>query len=381
MHHVTRPLRILLACAAAALLAAAPAAAQDDLEDWQRAELRAMLEAIQAGLDGRIEPVSEPFAFRPDFLKGTDGNAYVPFTLSIDPARVDTPTLAMYLYVVEPGDDDAAFEDAFFANAAAGGGGEPIRISRAFAVPGGAYDVYVVLRESDEDLAPDDNRPGDRDREQIDDYCAAEFPDDVGMRFACQEQEYRAYRLQRRPRRNFDENEEHAAMMMLRTRVDVPDFWNDRLQLSSVILPEVVEPLAAPLTPEEQVLSPYSLGTTRIVPKSGQDFGKQAELSPIFLVYNPGIADGSKPDVTIEYAFHTRTDGGEEYFNRTNPQQFNGQTLPPGFDLTLGHQIIAGQTVPLSLFPAGDYRLEIKVIDNTNSAEIVENVMFTVLES
>ena len=49
--------------------------------------------------------------------------------------------------------------------------------------------------------------------------------------------------------------------------------------------------------------------------------------------------------------------------------------------MTLGHQIIAGQTVPLSVFPAGDYRLEIKVTDNTNSAEIIENVMFTVLES
>ena len=380
MNHAIRPLRILAACAASALLAAAPAASQDDLEDWQEDELRLMLEAIQAGLDGRIEPVSEPFVLRTDFIKGTDGNIYVPYTLSIDPARVDRPTLAMYLYVVEPGDDVPVFEDALFANVASGGD-EPIRISRAFQVPGGSYDVYVVLRESDEDLAPDDNRPGDRDREQIDDYCAAEFPDDVGMRFACQEQEYRAYRLQRRPRRNFDENEEHAAMMMLRTRVDVPDFWNDRLQLSSVILPEVVEPLAAPLTPEEQVLSPYSLGTTRIVPKSGQDFGKQAELSPIFLVYNPGIVDGSKPDVTIEYAFYTLTDGGEEYFNRTNPQQFNGQTLPDAFDLTLGYQIMPGQRVPLSLFPAGDYRLEIKVIDNTNSAEIVENVMFTVLES
>ena len=379
MHHVTRPLRILVACAASALLAAAPAASQDDLEDWQEDELRLMMEAIQAGLDGRIEPVSEPFAFRTDFFKGTDGNIYVPYTVSIDPASVDEPTLAMYLYVVAPGDDVPVFEDAVFTNAASGGD-EPIRISRAFQVLGGVYDVYVVLRESSEDLALDDNRPGDQDRERIDAYCGERFPENLSMRFACQEQEYRAYRLQRRPRLSFDENEERATMMMLRTRVDVPDFWNDLLQLSSVILPELVEPLAAPLTPEEQILNPYSIGH-RIVPKFDQDFGKQAELSPIFHVNNPGIADGSKPDVTIEYAFHTRTDGGEEYFNRTNPQQFNGQTLPPGFDLTLGHQIIAGQTVPLSLFPAGDYRLEIKVIDNTNSAEIVENVMFTVLES
>ena len=380
MNDIVRRTRVLTACVAVSLFAAAPAAAQNDLEDWQRAELRAMLDVIEAAVDGRIVPVDEPFEFRPDFLKGTDGNAYVPFTLSVDPARVDTSTLSMYLYVVEAGDDEAVFEDAFFADAESVGGG-PIRISRAFAVPGGPYDVYIVLRESARDLAPEGNPPGDRDRARIDEYCGGLYPDDLSGRFACQEQEYLAYRLQRRPRLSYDADEEGATMMMLRARVDVPDLWNEQLQLSSVIVPELVEPLSAPLTPDEQILSPYSLGTTRIVPKLDQDFGKQAELSLIFLVYNPGLADRSKPNITIEYTFHQRTAGGESYFNRTNPQEFNGQTLPPGFDLTLGHQIVAGQTVPLSLFPAGDYRLEIKVTDNTNSAEIIENVLFTVLES
>ncbi len=380
MSDIVRRTGVLTTCAAVALLAVAPAAAQDDLEDWQRAELRSMLDAIEAAIEGRIVPVGDPFEFRPDFLKGTDGDAYVPFTLSIDPAGIDTSSLSMYLYVVAAGDTDPAFEDAYFADVESGGA-EPIRISRAFAVPGGAYDVYVALRESSRDLAPESDPPGDRDRARIDEYCGGLFADDLTSRFACQEQEYLAYRLQRRPRLSYDADEESATMMMLRARVDVPDLWNNQLQLSSIIVPELVEPLSAPLTPDEQILSPYSLGTTRIVPKFDEDFGKQAELSLIFLVYNPGLADGSKPDITIEYSFHQRRDGGEQYFNRTNPQAFNGQTLPPGFDLTLGHQIVAGQTVPLSLFPAGEYRLEIKVTDNTNSAEIIENVMFTVLES
>lgn len=379
MNDIVRRTRVLTACAAVALFAVAPAAAQDDLEDWQRAELRSMLDAIEAAQDGRIVPVGDPFEFRPDFLKGTDGDAYVPFTLMIDPDRIDTSSVSMYLYVVEAGDTDPVFEDAYFADVDSGG--ESIRLSRAFAVPGGQYDVYIVVRESSSDLAPEGNPPGDRDRARIDEYCGGLFPEDLSSQFACQEQEYLAYRLQRRPRLSYDADEESATMMMLRARVDVPDLWNNQLQLSSVIVPELVEPLSAPLTPDEQILSPYSLGTTRIVPKLDEAFGKQAELSLIFLVYNPGLADGSKPNITIEYSFHQRTDAGESYFNRTNPQEFNGQTLPPGFDLTLGHQIVAGQTVPLSLFPAGNYRLEIKVTDNTNSAEIIENVMFTVLES
>ena len=379
MHDVVRRARVLFACVAVALFAAAPVSAQDDFEDWQRAELRSMLDAIDAALEGRIVPSGEPFAFLPDFLKGTDGDAYVPFTVMIDPNMIDTSSVAMYLYVVEAGQTDAVFEDAHFADVTEGDG--PIRLSRAFAVPGGAYDVYITIRESDRDLAPEGDPPGDRDRARIDAYCADLFAQDLSSRFACQQQEYLAYRLQRRPRLNFDENERSATMMMLRARVDVPDLWDGRLQLSSIIVPELVEPLTAPLTPEEQVLSPYSLGTTRIVPKFDPYFGKQAELSLIFLVYNPGLADRSKPDITIEYSFHQQTDGGENYFNRTNPQAFNGQTLPDGFDLTLGHQIVAGQTVPLSLFPAGTYRLEIKVTDNTNASEIIENVMFTVLES
>ena len=91
--------------------------------------------------------------------------------------------------------------------------------------------------------------------------------------------------------------------------------------------------------------------------------------------------DGQKPDVTVEYSFHQQTEGGEEYFNRTTPQQFDGQTLPAEWDATLGHQITGGFAVPLAVFPAGDYRLEIKIIDNSDTNELIQNVMFTVLES
>ncbi|MCE2539812.1 MAG: hypothetical protein J4G16_05350 [Acidobacteria bacterium] len=331
MNAIARRTRVLAACAAVALLTTVlpPATDAQDLEDWQRDELRGLLEAINAAVEGEIVPDTDPFELQPDFLKGTDGNAYVPFTLSIDAAKVESPMVSMYLFVAEPGDEDAIFEDAYFASVTPGDD-DRVRISRAFTAPGGAYDVYVAIQQSMGEESDDDDR---------------------------------------------------GPVMLLRQRVDVPDLWDGRLQLSTLILPEVVEPLAAPLTPDEQILSPYSLGATRIIPKFDQEFAKQAELSLIFLVYNPGLADGSKPDITIEYTFHLRSSGGEEYFNRTNPQQFNGQTLPAAFDVTLGHQIVAGQTVPLSLFPAGDYRLEIKVTDNTNSAEIIENLMFTVLET
>ncbi len=331
MNYIARRTRILAACVSVALLTTVlpPAASAQDLEDWQRDELRGLVEAVNAAMEGEIVPEADPFELRPDFVKGTDGNVYVPFTLMVDPAKVDSPMLSMYLSVAVPGEDEPVFEDVYFANVTAGGDG-PIELSRAFTAPGGPYDVYVAMQNSMGEESDEDER---------------------------------------------------GPIMLLRQRVDVPDFWDGRLQVSSIIMAEAVEQLSAPLPPDQQMLNPYTLGALRIVPKFDPDFGKQAELFPILFVYNPGLVDGSKPDVTVEFSFHTRSAAGEQYFNRTNPQEFNRQTLPDAFDVTLGHQIIAGQTVPLSLFPAGDYRLEIKVTDNTNSAEIIENVMFTVLES
>ena len=355
MSQITRHRGFVALCVAALLGTVSWVAAQDtpvtsSLEEWQREELQALVEVVSAGLAGQVVPSEDPFEFRPSFLKGTDGQAYVPFTLSIDPSTVNASTIAMYLFIADPSvmpapaadadaDDPPAMppavvEDAFFAEVTVSGT-EPIEVSRAFAAPGGEYDVYLAIRDS------------------------------AGGEEATEEQAADAA----------------APVMMMRRRVFVPDLWNGSLQLSTVLFAEAVEPLDAPLTPEQQMLSPYTLGTTRIVPKFDRSFGKMDDLSLVFLVYNPALKDESKPDVTIEYNFHAQTAEGEEYFNQTQPQQFTGETLPPGFDLTLGHQIVAGQTVPLSLFPAGEYRLEIKVTDNARPDELIQNLTFTVRET
>ena len=54
---------------------------------------------------------------------------------------------------------------------------------------------------------------------------------------------------------------------------------------------------------------------------------------------------------------------GEKYFNKTAPQPLNATTLPPEFSIAAGHQLPGSLVIPLSSFPAGDYRLEIKVTD------------------
>ena len=73
------------------------------------------------------------------------------------------------------------------------------------------------------------------------------------------------------------------------------------------------------------------------------------------LIYNPKIDSANKPDVSVEYNFYQRSRPAqpEKFFNKTNPQNLNAQTLPPQFDLAAGHQLQSGQAVPLASFPEG----------------------------
>ena len=319
---------------------------QNELEPWERAELESLVEVVRAALLGQLSPTEDPFGLTPDFLKGTDGNTYVPFTVEIDPAKVGGSTVGVYIFVAahqdpstaseteteEPQLPESIFEDAYFVDVSAQRSeGELIHVSRAFTAPGGDYDIYIAIRDSKGATAE-------------------------------------------------GEEPEATTIMMLRDEISVPNLWTTELRTSSVIVAKAVEPLSQPLTPEEQVDSPYTLGTTRITPKIGRSFSKQDELSLLMLVYNPRLTSEQKPDVTVEYSFHQRTDSGEEFFNKTNPQQFNAQTLPPGFDLTQGHQVIAGQAVPLTGFPPGDYRVEITVTDNAAGTSLTREVSFTVQE-
>ena len=304
----------------AAFLFAAPAAGQDDaareLEDWEREELQALVEAVGDALEGDAA-AEDPLELMPSFVKGTDGNTYVPFTLAVDPGQIDSETVVVYLYVDDPGlaeseeadDRDAVFEDAYFVEVDREDD-QPIRLSRAFSAPGGNYDVYLAVRDSLGEDADDDDR-------------------------------------------------EARPLMVFKAPVAVPDLWTSDLQTSTVFVGQI-EQLSAPLSPQEQIEQPYTFGPLRIIPKHGESFGKQEELSLLMMVYNPRLSN-DMPSVTVEFNFHTVTADGEEFFNKTTPQEFNSQTLPPGFSVAAGHQgrgravdpapAVSGRRLP----PGGDH--------------------------
>jgi hypothetical protein len=286
------------------------------------------------------------------FVKGQGGITYIPFTLSIDRAALPSPAAALYIRVVDKSQAAAAppaapatnkqnpppppryaWDNINFIDVPADG-----KVSRAIALQPGEYEAFIAVKERSAPVDPK-AKPAQG--------AAAPAP---------------------------------GKMTVYRKDLSVPNFNTTELSTSSVILASSVEPIAQQLSPAEQEANPYVFGPMRIVPVREGRFPKSGELNVIFWIYGAGSAANGKPDVTVEYNFHTRQpDGSEKYFNKTAPQDLNAQTLPPEFSVAAGHQLPGSLAVGLTPFPVGDYRLEIKVTDKVTDKVVTQNVNFTVL--
>jgi hypothetical protein len=278
------------------------------------------------------------------FSKGQDGATYAPFTFLVDKALAGKD-VAFYTRVVEKGAPPPAapdpkakdnknavrpsypWERITFTQVPASG-----KMSRAFVLKPGDYDVYIALKE--------------KSTAEIKDLAKAPPP----------------------------------KMAFLKHELTVPDYNGAELKMSTPILASQVEPLAAPLTPAQMEESPYGVfGAMKIVPSPDGKFSKAGEFSIVFFVYGATDAGGGKPNMTLDYSFYAKQGEGEKYFNKTAPQEMNGMTLSPDFNVAAGHQVPGMLSIPLSSFPAGDYRLEIKVTDKAaGSKTITQSVTFTV---
>jgi hypothetical protein len=348
--------RAIAAVSAAVLIMSASLLAQTSpqqqqqrkLSDAEKKEIQTILKIVDDVAAGQPAPNDLGVTWvREDLLKAQGNKQYLPFSVMLDPAKVNGGKVAMYWRVVSTDaapaaadtakkDDDKkddknkkseyAYEDINTITLTPGETGQT-RISRSFTVPAGKYDVYVVVKEPTPDKAPK-NAPAPK-------------------------------------------------VSILKQPVTVPDLWNDELNTSSVIVAERIDPLPAPLTPQQQAERPYALGTMEIVPALDTKFTKKSELSTFLLIYNAKTDGANKPDVSVEYSFFTKQAGAEKFFNKTNPQNLNAQTLPPQFDFAAGHQLQSGQAVPLASFPEGDYRLEIKVTDKLANKSLTREVNFS----
>ena len=307
-----------------------------------------------------------------DFLKGAEGSIYVPFTVTMDPSKLSTSTFAMYLFVtphVEPPAADALppsleetlesdiYSDLFFVEVSEDSTDDgAVEIHRAFQAPGGNYDVYIIVRDSAGEQAFE---------------SAQEASQEEARRNAAANRSQRGIELQ-------VEELASSMVMVFKEEVEVPNFWSEALQTSTILMARTLDLIDAPLSPEVQRINPYTIGTTQIVPKRDENYTKSDNLSLLFYVYNPQLTAEMSPDVTVEFDFHRVGPAGESFFNRTAPQEFNAQTWPVGTPVTGG--LPSGQSVPLGSFPAGDFRLAIKITDNVAEQTLARDVRFNVSE-
>ena len=280
------------------------------------------------------------------FTKGQEGLTYIPFTILVD-KTLASKQVAYYVRIVDKGAAPVAaapdpkdkgktappvrptypWERVSFTQVPATG-----KMSRAFVLKPGEYDAYIVIKEKFE--------------KEVKDLAKQPLP----------------------------------KVAFLKREISVPSYEAAaELKVSTPILASTVEPLTAPLSPVQLEESPYSVfGAMKIEPSADGKFSKASEFNLVFFVYGAGDAGGGKPNVTLEYSFYQKQAEGEKYFNKTAPQELNGTTLPPDFNVAAGHQVPGMLSIPLASFPAGDYRLEIKVTDKASNKTLTQNVAFTV---
>lgn len=325
--------------------------AGERLDEALRREGDALVELADAVAAGRETPSDFTMAWRNDFFKARPGT-FVPFTLTLNPQGLASRAALLYIRVermpVPTGgrsNPPFAYETIFPVRIEAAAG-HPVRLTRGFAVPPGRYRVIAVLRETAED-----------------------------------------------PRQPLP----YRRAGTLVRQIEVPDFWTGELAVSTVVLADRVEPLAAAIPPAELDEDPYVVGTNRIHPAEGPVFSRKRELVVAFLVYNPSVGSDQPFDLQVDYHLYRKDPGGqgpggspppargarpgEQYVTRTNPQRFNPSMMGPLFDPAAGTPILAGQGILLANFEAGDYRLEITVTDLLSRKSLTRDVTFAIAGS
>lgn len=332
---------IALAAATAVALAASTAVfAQQAKPNTQKrskqeqAEIEQLVKLIDGVMAGQPAPSDIQMTLSPFFLKSQEQRTFVPFSLTVTGAPATDA--AMYVRVVNPAAQpdpktkkvEYPWDDIHFIPAAQMTASEG-RLNRVFMAGPGTYDVYVALKERLPEKAP---------RGAV------------------------------------------AKTGVLKTQVTVPDFWNGELNTSSVIVTDKVNILTAAPSPEEARERPFVFGAQELIPAADPIFAKNEQLATFFQVYNASLDPAGKPNLVMEYNFHRKEGGAEKFFNKTNPQTISAANLPPTFD-PAKFPVPGGIEVPLTTFPEGDYRLEIKITDKNNGKMVTRDVNFTVKAS
>jgi hypothetical protein len=331
---IRRAMAVAVALVVSASLAVAqPAPKKDEKKrsKQEQQEIEQVVKLVDSVMAGQPAPADVTMTIEPFFMKSQEARTFVPFVLNITNApKTDA---ALYVRVVNPAvvpDPKAKkveypWDDIHFVPAAQLAG-DKVLLNRVFMATAGTYDVYIAFKERLPEKAPKNTVP---------------------------------------------------KMGVLKAQVTVPDFYNAELNTSTILVADKVNMLTAPIGMEEARERPFVFGLQELLPAPDMEFKKAEELSIFFQVYNAGLDEAGKPNLTMEYEFHKTEGGAEKFFNKTSPQTVNATNLPPQFD-PAKFPVPGGISVPLTSFGDGQYRLAIKISDRASGKTLTRDVKFTV---
>ena len=276
---------------------------QERLE-MRRGEGEALLSLADAAMGGRA---SSDFSigWTNDFFKAQSGT-FVPFTVTIDRSALTAADALMYVRatrrdaVAAPVPIRYPF-DIIFPVPLSAPPGQPLRITRGFAVAPGDYDVYVALRERAADPRGSDRR---------------------------------------------------LKGAVLKQPLTVPDFWTGELATSTVMLADRIEPVTAVVVGDEVLERPYVIGSNEVHRAAGTAFKKRPRVDRGLPDLQPGgfvgqelrhrsglspVQEGRRRAAeAADEADHPPARPGEAYVTRTTPQRFKPAAMGANFDPASG---------------------------------------------
>lgn len=151
---------------------------------------------------------------------------------------------------------------------------------------------------------------------------------------------------------------------LIKSELDVPDYWKDELSVSSLILSSEVKSLSKGEDIEEE-FNPYVTSQYKAAPRWGNIFKASDSLNALYQIYNAKLENESL-DLLVEYFIIS-----EEVGYRLNPQEIK-QKMEPDKALASGTQ------VPLSPLKPGQYTFKIKITDRIASKVVEASAVFMV---
>jgi GWxTD domain-containing protein len=153
--------------------------------------------------------------------------------------------------------------------------------------------------------------------------------------------------------------------------LQVPDFADDRLDASSLIVADLMEPVAA----KNVGTGSFVIGATKVRPRvppadgKPMKFKRDQKLNFWMQVYNLGVDDKThKPSATVEYnVVNTATNKAVIHTVESTDQMGN-----------IGDQVTLQKTLSAANLDPGVYRIQIKVNDNVSKQTVDPSATFAV---